>query len=282
GKTYYNGQGKVGQGEVAYRNMRRLWASDACCRGELKMARPMAYQCADRLLWQEGLPGRTLLSIARDGNLRRCLVERTAKAVAALHRSDIACTEEVGIDRILGKLETTRALIAVAQPGCAIAVSEVVDRLVAKAPDGSRASKATVHRDLHPKNIIVDADELAIIDLDDLARGPALQDIGSFVATMLCRAMLQGVPLVDVERTVESFLRCYGVQVPWPLPPAEIAWHTAAALIAERAFRCVTRLKPGHFAILADVIALADRIARSPDARSAWYVLEPGRASDAR
>jgi len=50
--------------------------------------------------------------------------------------------------------------------------------------------------------------------------------------------------------------------VPWPAPRADIDWHTAAALVSERAVRCVTRLKPGRLALIDGLLATAERLMR--------------------
>jgi hypothetical protein len=42
----------------------------------------------------------------------------------------------------------------------------------------------------------------------------------------------------------------------------EVGWYTAAALLNERAFRCVTSLKPGRMEILGQLVDIAARVSR--------------------
>jgi tRNA A-37 threonylcarbamoyl transferase component Bud32 len=260
GKTYYNEKG-----EEAHANMRQLWASGVRRCGKLNVPRPLGYRPAARLLWQEGLPGRTLLEHCRDGNLSRPLVEQVGKAIAGLHRAGINCPRESGIEEILKRLGEVQKLLAGVRPSSASAVAGIVARLTAQAPILNRGAVAILHGDLHPKNIFVNEGEVSIIDLDDISRGPPLRDIGAFIAALLNRQMLAGAPQSDTGRMIGYFIEKYRAHVPWPTPRAEINWYTAAALVIERGFRSATRLKPGQFEILDDLMAKADEISRGTE-----------------
>ena len=56
---------------------------------------------------------------------------------------------------------------------------------------------------------------------------------------------------------IKELVRGYAGQAPWSVPMNELNWHTAAALIRERVFRCLTSLKPGRVQIIDGLIDLA-------------------------
>ncbi|MCB0121861.1 MAG: hypothetical protein KDE58_06430, partial [Caldilineaceae bacterium] len=58
-KAYYNEEGAE-----TFRLMQQLWQRAACRQGHLRIAQPIVYCAVDQVLWQEGLPGRTLLTYA--------------------------------------------------------------------------------------------------------------------------------------------------------------------------------------------------------------------------
>jgi Ser/Thr protein kinase RdoA (MazF antagonist) len=120
-----------------------------------------------------------------------------------------------------------------------------------------------LHGDLHPRNVLADGDQLALIDLDDVHRGPALLELGAWVAEGMYRAVLEGdAPTRDQQAwqgLLDGYVEAGGVR---PMPQA-LAWACAWNLLCQRAWRCVVNLKPGRFAIAPRLITLAADIARS-------------------
>jgi hypothetical protein len=258
GKAYYNSQG-----EEAFDNMRRLWASPTRMRGDLNLPRPLGYQPRGRVLWQEGLAGQTLMARSPDDRIDGILIAGTAAALAGLHRTAIDCVGKSEIEDIVNRLGELEGLLTQVQPSCGFTLSTVIARLSERAPDLTRDTCATLHGDLHPKNIFVDDDRISLIDMDSITRGPPLQDIGSFVAALLYRAILRGAPPSSIVPLIRRLVGRYAELVPWPVPALELAWYTAAALIMERGFRCVTRLKAGRLEVLDDLVELADQVSRN-------------------
>ena len=113
-------------------------------------------------------------------------------------------------------------------------------------------------------------ERVALIDLDNIAIGPPLHDIGSFVASLLYRNKLAGNEGAMADRNIAAFVAAYRACVPWRVGEAELNWYTAAALINERAFRCLSRLKEGRLELVDRLIDLADRITGDD---GAWEVL---------
>jgi Ser/Thr protein kinase RdoA (MazF antagonist) len=144
-------------------------------------------------------------------------------------------------------------------PRAAARARKVVDQLEKHAPR-SDAAPATLHGDLHLNNILVEPGRVALVDLDDLVRGPAELELGSFVAALMYRAALNGEGAMP-EETVGRFLEGYREISPCAIRAVHVRWYAAAALIHERAWRCLTSLKPGRLERIDELIALAGALA---------------------
>ncbi len=125
--------------------------------------------------------------------------------------------------------------------------------LLAAAPPSS--ADACLHGDVHGGNALVTAGGIALIDLDDVSRGPAAADLGSFFATLRYR-QLTGAGERAAAPTGRS-QRCSTATGRTAPPAATIAWHEAAALLVERAQRAITRVRPDGLTALPAILAMA-------------------------
>ena len=107
------------------------------------------------------------------------------------------------------------------------------------------------HGDCHPTNALADGDSFALIDLDQAGTGPAAADIGS----LLARLHQDG----DSGAMRAAFLSGYRTVRTLP-PERSLRWHTAAALVAERAVRAVNRVHLPTLDRLDDLLATADDV----------------------
>ncbi len=255
GKTYYNEEGRE-----AHRMMEALWASEGRRDGELKMAKPLGYDPETKTLWQFGLPGATLLDQEMTAPRFPALLEGAASTVAALHHSSLSCASSVRLPDLLVQLEGMKRFLSEAWPSCQETLRSLVNRLIDQSSYLKEQPDVTLHGDLHFKNFIVDGDDVFLIDLDNLCHGAPLQDIGSFLAGLLYRGLMTHVPGEQLEKVGNQFIKEYEKRVPWTVSRWDLGWYIAAALINQRAFRCVTRLKAGRRDILEHLIGMADRI----------------------
>jgi Phosphotransferase enzyme family len=256
GKTYYNGHGYT-----TYYKMRQLWTVSQTRPTTLRVPRPILYQPELNLLWQEGVEGVTLLACERDGRFGADIAAHYARAgaaVAALHRISLRCRCKVSVDDITARLAALPETIGDQLNGNLPALLRVINALVERAPAMQHAV-ATLHGDLHPQNIFI-GDDIHLIDLDNLAGGPPLRDVGSFVADTIYRALLAGKSVESKFALISRFVGGYAANVPWALEPDELAWFTAAALINERVYRCISRLKIGRAELISDLIDVAERV----------------------
>jgi aminoglycoside phosphotransferase (APT) family kinase protein len=178
-------------------------------------------------------------------------VRRLGVAIATLHDSGERAT--AGLPRF-GRLDVRRVvhsahLVALARPDVSRAALRLADRLADGPPPGGAA--VALHGDCHPKNALVAGDAIALIDLDQAGTGPAAADIGS----LLGRLHQDG----DTGALRAAFLSGYRTVRALP-PERSLRWHTAAALVAERAVRAVNRVHLPTLDRLGDLLGTADDV----------------------
>ena len=149
-------------------------------------------------------------------------------------------------------LRAAACTLALARPDVAEAVHALADELLAHVP--SPEPVVCLHGDVHPKNAVLTAGHVTLIDLDQATLGPAAVDLGSLLAALRYRASIGALPLAEAASLMDRFL--YGYSEVRALPAtATLAWYTAAALLAERALRAVSRVRGDGLRQLADIIA---------------------------
>lgn len=129
-------------------------------------------------------------------------------------------------------LRAATEAIAAVRPDVADAADELRRALESRRP--RPGAVALLHGDVHPKNVLISAGEAGLIDLDQAVSGPAMADVGSLIAKF--REL--GAPSSSVDALVSGYRTQGGV-----VDLGELAWHTAAAMLGERASRAVTRCR---------------------------------------
>lgn len=255
GKTYYDHTG-----QQVYQIMLQLWESEACREERLNIPEPIVYQPQYRMLWQLGVPG-TMLSELRDKEtLFLNSVANAAKQVAILHQiqlHDCPMTDQEYLYQELNKVEK---LIDKFNVPCPEKIRRLISQLITSQSSAKSDQLATLHGDLHLKNILVDDDWVFLIDLDNISVGDPLQDIGSFTAAIINQGFIGALSRQLVEQTIFIFLQTYFKSVPWTFEEKNIRWHIAAALVTERIFRSFTRLKAGRMEIVGDLVEQAEML----------------------
>lgn len=220
----------------------------AAALGRDAIASPRALGCWPHrhVLLLEPMPG------VRWGDLATAALpaalSRLGRAIATLHRTTpvrgLGRFGRLGVDRVVHSAQ----LVALARPDVAGRVTALADRLAA-APRRGGDEPVTLHGDCHPKNALVDGDAVALIDLDQAGVGPAAADLGS----LLARLRQDG----DTGELAAAFLAGYRDVRALP-DETSLRWHTAAALVAERAVRAVNRVHLPTLDRLGDLLASAD------------------------
>lgn len=235
-------------GADTVRVMDALWNSDAHRNGDVGYARPLAHDAAERVLWQEGVPAPTLHALLATGTSRPDTLRRVARAVAALHRTPGVALRADPREEVMDAIAGAAAIVARAAPALAAQVDSLARSLVTRSRSVGTAPNATLHGDLHSRNILVAPDRVHLIDLDRVTNGDAFAELGSLLAEFAYRSCVRDEP-VDAS-TLATIVDGYFADGVHDDVAATLAWHCAAALLHERAKRVVTSLKPGTCATL--------------------------------
>ncbi len=251
GKTY-----RTDQAGHAWRVLKHLWESDA---GSRLLPKPIAYQPEIKSIWQNGVVGMPLGEFYRDATLLPDYIQKSGSAIAALHQIQTPFADLITRDEIISGLIRAARLISRVRPLRRRQLQSIVENLTDLSSAMGESPVCTLHGDLHLKNLFVTKDGIVLIDFDDLCRGDPLEDVGSFIATLHYRGLIEGRSYCETEEVTRLFIQAYRANIDMEISEPVLNWHIASALINERAYRCVTRLKPVGVEIIDEIIEMAGR-----------------------
>jgi thiamine kinase-like enzyme len=256
GKTYC-----LAEGEAAWHALKMLWESEARIKGRLSLSQPLAYQAEIKTLWQCGLEGKTLHQFDVRNRHFYELLAKAGSAVAELHRTQVTSVPLLTKTEIVSKLAASENLLSRLSLKRRGELRSLTEKLMALSDGIGKGPIATLHGDLHLKNLFVTEDRIVLIDLDNLSRGDPLRDLGSFIASLHYRRLVEGWGEETSGLEISGrFIEAYRANVDWEVSEPALNWYIASALIYERAYRCVTRLKVERLEILDELIELANTI----------------------
>jgi aminoglycoside phosphotransferase (APT) family kinase protein len=117
----------------------------------------------------------------------------------------------------------------------------LLQRLLETVEDSERED-VWVHGDANLRNaLLLPSGEVALLDLEDVSRGPAAADLGQVLA---------GLIVAGTPRAAGELLRGYGT----PPDRAALRWYTAASLLARVALPAVSRYRPELLARLPELL----------------------------
>jgi len=236
------------------RSYDRLQSALAADERSLRLPRALAFSDR-RVLWLEPVAGRRIAaSLGTDVELSD--LERLGVALAIFHGLPLG--DAPSFDRFSAShLEVDVAMIALVRPDIARAARALGQRLI----DATTAGNGVVclHGDLHPKNAIAGTDAMALIDVENVAAGPAAADLGSLLASLVYRRATGRLSAHGCRSRAHAFLSGYASRRRLP-SRGSLAWHTAAALFRERAVRAVKRIRPLGLDVLPALLTTSERL----------------------
>ncbi len=245
------------KGAVTYRRMQQLWCTRAS--SQYRMARPLEYLSAHRILFQQAVDGHPLVECNPEDDYSSALNEALAKAFASFHRAVLAIpVTSIGGEDCLARLRERSTLLAsvedVSGDQLRLLLGYMEDHVPIDLPD----KFSTLHGDLHPKNVLMHARcSVTLIDLDNMHTGSREKELGSWLATLCYRAIMRDEPIGSTMRRCREFLQIYSRSARTALCQNDLQWFIAYALVAERAYRCVTRMKGGRRVYVTPLLELA-------------------------
>lgn len=260
-QTVYAKTSRAPDTATAHARLRSLQASDAWQQGRLTTPAALLHQPDADLHWQAALPGSTLLD--QPGAISR-LGATLGAQLAALHATPVAGLPATTAEGLRTTLNDVVQVLAPALPGQATRLHRLQRLLLAGLPHLADGPTATLHGDLHARNVLVDGDCLGLIDLDGLQQGPALLELGAWVADAQCRALLAGQPAAAARAQWQPLLDGHARASGQAPAPAALAWATGWQLLVQRVWRAVVNAKPGRLAAVPALLDQALALAGSP------------------
>ncbi len=246
---------------VAYGLQRQLEASEAWRSGRLTTPRALLWHESTDTWWQQGLPGVQLLDA--DRALAAAAMTSLGSQLAELHRCTIETGRAVTPDGLRSRL--TEVVNVLAPVLGSAAVHRAADALERGFRHLDREATVTLHGDFHARNILVDGTpsqaRVALIDLDGVRRGPALIELGAWIADAMFRAMLIGAPIDRDRHAWRKLLDAYAHVSGHRHDEHALRWAVAWSLLTQRAWRGVVNLKPRGWQLAPQLVAMAEVIA---------------------
>jgi hypothetical protein len=258
-QTLYVKADNEGRGAATHAAMQALYGSAAQASGRLRTPRPVVWHSAVGLHWQLAVPGIALLDV--DPQVSPAASARVGEQLAALHATPVPLSRVTTAATLREQPRRVAELLASVEPAWKPLLARLVRRLEEGAAALEREAPATLHGDLHPRNILVDGESYAFIDLDSLRKGPAVIELGAWVADVLYRGVLGRVAPRELAPSWRAFLAAHAAASGRAVHEPLLAWSTAHNLLCQRAYRCVANLKPGRFEAVPALLALAESIA---------------------
>lgn len=187
-------------------------AATACraleSRERLRLAKKCGGSKRHRVLAFEWLPGRTLREVLASSAPPLDAVTAAGAAVAELHAQDGAKLpprrRETELAELCG-LADTLGFLCPALAGRANSLT----RRVAAGLAGPHSPRSAIHGDLYDKQILLDGDRVAIVDLDRAALGDPRSDLGLFIAHLERDGLLGRLSPATIEVASGSLLEGY-------------------------------------------------------------------------
>ncbi len=229
--------------------------------GCLHTASSILWQADAGLHWQAAVVGQPLLDL--HSQVSPTMAARVGAQLAALHATPLLMHPPCDFAALAEAPRRVAALLMNVEHTWEPLLAQVVSALARGLSKLAACPQVTLHGDLHPRNILVDGERLVFIDLDSMVRGPAVLELGAWVADMQYRALLAGAHPASSEPSWRAFLNAYAdASGARDAAAALLEWSIAYNLFCKRAYRAVSNLKPGRFEMLPQLLALAASMLR--------------------
>ncbi len=186
--------------------------AEASCRAfESRDVLRLAERCGDskrhHILAFEWLPGRTLRESLADHE-EVGAPERVGVALAELHAQKRGKLRPQRTKAKIAKLRELGATVGFLCPSLANHVTSLSERIASRLAVSNRRHCA-IHGDLYDKQILLDGDRVAIVDVDQAAFGDARSDLGLFIAHLERDGLAGGPSRSRIDAVTEALLSGY-------------------------------------------------------------------------
>ncbi len=199
--------GKINAHKPASRLFARSWALWRAAGSRVRLAPPVGYLPRLNMSLQEHIRGERLGDHAgKPGFVKP--VRQTARSIAVMHGLSMPIDSKRRSAKEVQGVQRWGSVLAALRPDQAARVKRLRKRLVGALEDRVELS-GLVHGDFHPANVLVDDEQVTVIDLDQVALGDPLVDVGRFMASLRVSALRVAGDASALNEIAESFLEQY-------------------------------------------------------------------------
>lgn len=195
----------------------------------LSVPRLLGRSARRALLIFEWLPGDTLGDVLLDPHRAPGAASAVGAALAELHGQAAPGLPSATPEREVEALRSAVVATAILAPELASRADELSDRLATSAP--ASPGTAALHGDFSADQVLVAGETVAIIDLDQSARGDPLADLGSYLADLERRVIVGEASRVTADSAGAGLVEGYERAIGHEVDRAGLAWHLAARLL---------------------------------------------------
>lgn len=183
------------------------WALWRAVSSQCRLAPPLGYLPTLGVTLQEQVRGERLGALASDPTFTRRM-RQTARALVALHDASVPLATRRKPDEEARVVHRWSHVLRAIRPDLAEHVGRLRDQLAA-ALEQHVQLKGAVHADFHHTNVLVADEGITIIDLDEMAYGDPLLDVGRFLASLRIPSLRTFGNLDGLAEAREQFLEEY-------------------------------------------------------------------------
>lgn len=249
------------QGLRTHAVMQALRQSVAQREGRLRTPMPILWQNDLGLHWQAALTGHTLLDEAPAIGAADSI--RIGELLASLHGTPIPECRRLDVQGIVSRIHEVAETLASVEPQWEALLRPLRELLCQGVSLLQNQRDVTLHGDLRRQNILADNGRFSLIDLDSVRTGPAVVELGDWIAGALYRAMIREQSAWTEMEACRAFLQGYRANSGDNIAESTLAWSTATSLLCQRARGALMYMKPGRFLLIKPLLQLALAIARS-------------------
>ncbi len=211
----------------------------------------------NRLLMIEAVKGKRLADLDKQQITRG--FQLLGRAVADLHNIQTSVSLPEFSRLSPARINFAIDAIALARPDCLTAARKLSEKLLESSRFADEEN-VCLHGDVHPKNgILIDNKTLSLIDFDQLSIGNPAAEIGSFVAGLRYKELIGSISRSECLKSADSFLEGYAEIRALPIRESR-NWHTATALLTERALRSISRIRIEGLQHFSEILLGSERI----------------------
>jgi aminoglycoside phosphotransferase (APT) family kinase protein len=188
------------------------WALWRAAKGRIPLAPPVGCVPSLNLTLQEEVRGQRLTDLAGARTFVKP-VRKAARAIAQFHQLSLPMVVKRTPRDEAEVVHRWAAVVEAIRPDLASRIRRLRQQLASQLEARVQVIRP-VHADFHPANVLVDGDEITLIDLDEMAYGDPLVDVGRFMASLRVSSLHRFGTPSRLDDVAETFLDEYLAHAP--------------------------------------------------------------------